>query len=526
MANPNASSSGNAGPGLLFFWVALSLVAGAARADPPALPEASWDRLPAWHGFNLLEKFHLDWSNGPYKEEDFRMMAAYGFNFARLPMDYRTYIKGGDWLAFDEAILAEIDQAVAWGGEYGIHIDLNLHRIPGYTVASPAESTSLWTDPATQAAAAAHWRMFAERYRGIPNSRLSFNLLNEPAGMLTGTQYAAVVKILADAIREEDPDRLIIADGLDFATRSVPELIPLRVAQSKHGYEPFNLTHYQADWVDGSSSWPVPYWPGNGVSTYLYGPEKPEFRSAMVIAGPFERPVSLRIRVAVVSDRARLVVSGDEATLFDRVFEPGPGEGEWETVVYKEEWGLYQNTYNRDYLIDVPAGVSEIRIQNTEGDWLTLAQVGIREVEPDGPEAVLQPGAGDWGSRQDFVLTWGVDEAGPSLTAGGGDRADLWERHLQEWKDLEAQGVGVMVGEFGVYNRTPHPVVIAWLRDVLENYTIAGFGWSMWNFRGSFGPMNSDRDDVVYETVEGGLLDREMMDLLQEFAGHRENPSG
>ena len=58
---------------------------------------------------------------------------------------------------------------------------------------------------------------------------------------------------------------------------------------------------------------------------------------------------------------------------------------------------------------------------------------------------------------------------------------------------------------------------------MLENYAIAGWGWSVWNLRDTFGPINSGRSDVDYESISGGQLDRKMMALLQEFAGYREN---
>jgi len=39
----------------------------------------------------------------------------------------------------------------------------------------------------------------------------------------------------------------------------------------------------------------------------------------------------------------------------------------------------------------------------------------------------------------------------------------------------------------------------------------------MWNFRGSFGIMDSDRRDVQYEDFHGHKLDRKLLSLLQEF---------
>ena len=58
-----------------------------------ALPEATSRKLPRWRGFNLLEKFRLDGGNHPFIEEDFELMADWGFDFVRLPMDFRCWAK-------------------------------------------------------------------------------------------------------------------------------------------------------------------------------------------------------------------------------------------------------------------------------------------------------------------------------------------------------------------------------------------------------------------------------------------------
>lgn len=85
------------------------------------------------------------------------------------------------------------------------------------------------------------------------------------------------------------------------------------------------------------------------------------------------------------------------------------------------------------------------------------------------------------------------------------------------FKGVEAMGSGVHVGEFGVYSYTPHDVSLAWMKDVLANWRTAGWGWALWNLRGAFGPLDSGRADVRYETIDGGLkLDRAMLELLQQ----------
>src|SRR6185437_13160061 len=96
-----------------------------------------------------------------------------------------------------------------------------------------------------------------------------------------------------------------------------------------------------------------------------------------------------------------------------------------------------------------------------------------------------------------------------------------WDRHTLErdqvrpWKELERRGVGVMVGEFGAHNQTPHDVVLRWMHDCLDVWKDAGWGWALWNFRGSFGILDSNRDDVAYQDWHGLKLDRAMLDLLK-----------
>jgi hypothetical protein len=57
-----------------------------------------------------------------------------------------------------------------------------------------------------------------------------------------------------------------------------------------------------------------------------------------------------------------------------------------------------------------------------------------------------------------------------------------------------------------------------WLRDVLGILTGHGIGLALWNFRGSFGILDSGRTDVAYEDFHGHRLDGKLLALLQEFA--------
>jgi endoglucanase len=335
---------------------------GFLRAEPESESAALAKKLPRWCGFNLLEKFQSD-ENKPFLESDFQWMSDWGFDFVRLPMDYRCWTSKKAPYRLAEKVLAEIDQAVEWGKKYGVHVDLNLHRAPGYTVASPKEKLNLWKDEEAQKQFDFQWAAFARRYRGIPAKQLSFDLVNEPANVRSEA-YAKVVRRVTAAIRKEDPERLVIADGLQYGREPVPALADLGIAQSTRGYDPMKVSHYGASWV-GGEKWPVPSWPLK--------------------------------------------------------------EGE--------------KTIDRQWLLK--------------------------------------------------------------------DR-------IEPWKALAEKGVGVHVGECGAFKQTPHDVVLAWMGDQTALWKDAGWGFALWNFRGGFGILDSDRKDVEYEDFHGHKLDKKYLDLLRK----------
>lgn len=90
------------------------------------------------------------------------------------------------------------------------------------------------------------------------------------------------------------------------------------------------------------------------------------------------------------------------------------------------------------------------------------------------------------------------------------------EAYYQPWIDLKNKGVGVHCGECGSWNKTPHPVFLAWFGDVLDILTKNDIGYAIWNFIGDFGVLDSGRTDVAYEDWHGHKLDRKFLTLLQK----------
>lgn len=258
-----------------------------AASPVPANP------LPRWRGFNLLDFFVPNPAYGRASTTDdyLRWMRDWGFDFVRVPMAYPAYldidyqrdINPEDVYRIDEQRVERIDELVTKAGSFGLHISLNLHRAPGYCInAGFHEPFNLWKDQAAVDAFSFHWNMWAKRYREMALDKISFDLVNEPAmredmndqhsksGPLEGEVYRRVAEAAVVAIRKENPNRIIIADGNSVGNSVTPELIDLRIAQSCRGYNPGSISHYKAPWANSDPEhMPVPVWPGQVGNRYL-----------------------------------------------------------------------------------------------------------------------------------------------------------------------------------------------------------------------------------------------------------------
>lgn len=244
------------------------------------------NKLPAWKGFNLLDFFSPDPSRSrrPTPEDHFRWMRDWGFNFVRVPIAYPNYlaidhskkITPEEVYKIDEARVTEIEKLVTMAHRCGMHVSLNLHRAPGYCInAGFYEPYNLWKDQEAQDAFCFHWNFWAKRFRSVTASKLSFDLVNEPAmredmndqhspsSAVPGAVYRKVAAEAAAAIRKENPARIVIADGNNVGNTVIPEIIDLDIAQSCRGYYPGRISHYKAPWANKDiHNLPEPKWPG------------------------------------------------------------------------------------------------------------------------------------------------------------------------------------------------------------------------------------------------------------------------
>lgn len=220
--------------------------------------------LPRWRGFNLLGGFVMS-SPGEFEEDQFRYISDWGFDFVRLPLNYTFWIDEDDPFKINENKLAFVDEAVNWGQRYGLHVELNLHRAPGFSVAEDRmEPFSLWDEREAEEAFRLHWLTLARRYKGIHGDKLSFNLINEPHDISEDVHNRVLLPTIG-AIQEIDRERLIILDGMDWGTVPNESILAqtegVKLAQSCRSYAPHPFTHYLAEWSNPDYDQPEPSWP-------------------------------------------------------------------------------------------------------------------------------------------------------------------------------------------------------------------------------------------------------------------------
>jgi len=255
--------------------VTVGLLSFAATGAAAVAGTHAWRPKERWCGFNLLGMFcqtKMDQGDkrifGYFPEDRFQWMQAWGFNFARLPLDYRFFVEKDDWMTPVESQLKKLDDAVRLGKRYGIHVEINFHRAPGYCCNEPKEPQSLFLHREPLVAFTNLWSVLAKRYRGIPNEELSFDLVNEPAPLAyygaTPSNYAVVARAALAAIRAVDPDRFVMSDGWRWGNEPVMALHPFDPAsgESIHCYEPHFMTHHTID--NPNVKGPCPAWPPKG----------------------------------------------------------------------------------------------------------------------------------------------------------------------------------------------------------------------------------------------------------------------
>ena len=106
------------------------------------------------------------------------------------------------------------------------------------------------------------------------------------------------------------------------------------------------------------------------------------------------------VKVGVVSNSGHLRVWVDDGLQLDREFPCGEGLGKGST--YREQWDLWETTYDEDVVIEVPAGLHEIRLENFGDDWMRIGAYTFTDCKVLDTPNVLAAGM----ESEDVAILW------------------------------------------------------------------------------------------------------------------------
>ena len=183
-------------------------------------------------------------------ERDFEILAGWGIDHVRVPVDYDLVeTKDGD---LKESGFAHIQDAIDWAGNYRLNMILDLHKTFGYSFDDGEQEAGFFENTAYQERFYRLWEQFAERF-GKFKDRLAFELLNE----VTDRAYCDVWNQIADQcikrIRKIAPDINILIGGYyNNSVTAVKDLLPPadeHIIYNFHCYDPLIFTHQGAYWI-------------------------------------------------------------------------------------------------------------------------------------------------------------------------------------------------------------------------------------------------------------------------------------
>jgi endoglucanase len=175
---------------------------------------------------------------------DFHAVREAGFDHVRVPMRFSAHVEPTPPYPIQGRFLRRVDWVVdqALSNDLGVIIDL--HHFLEMMKAPRAYADRL----------VSMWRQIATRYRGLPPA-VVYEILNEPTENLTAEIWNPILARVIAAIREIDPTRTLIVEGVHWASaKDLRDTLVLptgdgHLVASFHMYAPMYFTHQGFSWM-------------------------------------------------------------------------------------------------------------------------------------------------------------------------------------------------------------------------------------------------------------------------------------
>lgn len=213
-------------------------------------------------------------------ESDVAYIASLGMDHIRLGFDQLVLEERPFF--YRQGIVEILHQFVDWCHKYHLRAVLNLHKAVG-NYCDALDEKGLMQSPGLQERFIALWLKLEDEFAA--DADVAFELLNEVVNA-TAEEWNSLAERTIHALREKNPDRLIIVGGIEWNNPKGLEKLQVfdddRVIYTYHCYEPLEFTHQQgvlnADTLFYNRKMPYPCEDVERYREYrrlLYGEEKP-----------------------------------------------------------------------------------------------------------------------------------------------------------------------------------------------------------------------------------------------------------
>lgn len=174
--------------------------------------------------------------------EDFARIKAKGFDTVRIPTRWNDYAGPGPDFKIEPAFTDHVKRIVDSALAKDLNVILNIHHFHAM-MDNPEEEMDKFE---------ALWGQIAHAFTDY-SDRLWFETLNEPSAALKGALMQTSQRLAVETIRVHHPDRIIILGGEGWSNYKGLDsnIAPPddNIVYTFHYYEPFEFTHYLAEWT-------------------------------------------------------------------------------------------------------------------------------------------------------------------------------------------------------------------------------------------------------------------------------------
>lgn len=182
-------------------------------------------------------------------KSDLEQIKSWGLDHVRLPVDYNVLETAEG--VFDGVGFKHIDNAVAWCGELGLNIVIDLHKAFGFSFDEGEQESGFFESEELQQRFYKLWETLAQRYGNCPIA--AFELLNEVTEQKYCKKWNEIIKNCIERIRKYAPNTPVIVGGYwQNSPHAVKDLDPPydeNVVYNFHCYDPLKFTHQGGEWV-------------------------------------------------------------------------------------------------------------------------------------------------------------------------------------------------------------------------------------------------------------------------------------